>query len=150
MTWDYARLKNLKPSERHALWSNAKKRESDNEQAKAIVRLIETSGLEYRAGGSVRLDDAIGKAMHRVIFSKEGKQAAFEATTKGLPALAGVDPLLATALGDDYGKHNEATIQAGYLVTNMMEQSGYKQAGSGPLPPVCVAKTGLIFILNKP
>jgi hypothetical protein len=149
MTWDYESLKKLKPSERHALWSNAKKRENDNEQAKAIVCLIETSGLEYRAGGSVRLDDAIGKAMHCVIFSEEGKKAAFEATAKGLPALAGVDPFLATALDSDYGKHNEATIQAGYLVTNMMEQSGYKQAGSGPLPPGCVAKTGLVFLLDK-
>ena len=149
MTWDYLRLKRLKPSERHALWSNAKKRDNDNEQAKAIVHLIETSGLEYRAGGSMRLDNAIGKAMHRVIFSEVGKKAAFEATESGLPALAGVDPLLATALGKDYGKHNEATIQAGYLVTNMMEQSGYKQAGSGPLPLGCVAKTGLVFILDK-
>jgi hypothetical protein len=148
MNWNYEKLKKLKPSQRHALWSNAKKFGNDNEQAKAIVHLIETSGLEYRAGGSVRLDDAIGKAMHRVIFSQEGKKAAFEATANGLPALAGVDPLLAKALGKGYGKHNEATVQAGYLLTNMMEQSGYKQAGSGPLPLGCVAKTGLVFILD--
>jgi hypothetical protein len=111
-----------------------------------LVELIETSGLDYLDRKSVALDDPIGKKMQLIIFSEEGKRAACEATEQGLPALAGLDPLLARALGRDYGPHNEATVQAGYLVTNMMRQLGYRDAGQGQLPSGCVARSGRIFV----
>lgn len=86
------------PTERQALWQNAKRR-SELPEARAIIELIEASGLDYRANESVRLDDEIGRAMQKVVFSPEGRAAALEATEKGLPALAGVDPLLQDAAG---------------------------------------------------
>jgi hypothetical protein len=125
--------------------TNAKKRPESDVAARALVQMIEASGLDYKAGQSVRLDDHIGKAVSRIVFSPEGKQAALEATARGLPALAGLDPLLSRALGPDYGSHNESTVQAGYLVTNMMRQLGYEISGSGSLPSGCTGKTGAVF-----
>jgi len=46
------------------------------------------------------------------------------------PALAGVDPLLQGELGPQYGRRNEATIQAGYLVKGFMEGQGYQEMGT--------------------
>lgn len=144
MKYDLAALKRMLPTERQALWRNAKRR-SELPEALAIIALIESSGLDYRANESVKLDDAIGRAMHKIIFSKEGKAAAFKATEEGQPALAGVDPMLKSALGSDYGSHNEATIQAGYLVANLMRQEGYQDGPSKPLPIGCVAMSGMLF-----
>ncbi|PVE25652.1 hypothetical protein DC522_04875 [Microvirga sp. KLBC 81] len=87
--------------------------------------------------------------MEQVIFSPEGKRAALAAVKQGLPPLAFIDSLLKEALGSDYGKHNEDTAQAGYLVTNLMRQMGYKPVGSAPLPPGCIAKTGRLFTHDK-
>jgi hypothetical protein len=64
----------------------------------ALVGLIETSGIDLRSRNSVSLDDRIGKKMHQIIFSADGKKAARDAVDRGLPALAGVDPLLASEL----------------------------------------------------
>jgi hypothetical protein len=115
----------------------------------AIIELIEASGLDYRAHESVRLDDAIGRAMRKIIFSPEGTAAAFRAAERGEPALAGVDPLLRNALGADYGKHNEATVQAGFLIADLMRQAGYREGAPKPLPAGCVAKSGMLF-MKKP
>ena len=142
---DFDRLEAMKPTERHNLWINARKRPSHSEEARAWVILIETSGLDYRLHATVRLDDDLGRAMQAVVFSPEGKTAALNATDRGLPALAGVDPLLVARLGPDYRPENEATAQAGFLVTNLMRQLGYKTSHRGLLPSGCVAKTGWIF-----
>ena len=144
MKYDFAALKRMLPTERQALWQNAKRR-IESPEARAIIELIEASGLDYRANESVRLDDAIGRAMQNVIFSPEGRAAALKAAEQGLPALAGVDPLLQAALGANYGKHNEATVQAGYLVANLMRQAGYDDGPSKPLPSGCVAVSGMLF-----
>ena len=67
-----------------------------------------------------------------------------------IPALAGIDPMLLSALGVDYGSHNEGTISAGYLVAQMMRMHGYKLTGrKGKLPSTCVAKTAEIYEPNK-
>ncbi|GEO12604.1 hypothetical protein [Microvirga aerophila] len=143
-------LKSKLPTERHNLWVNARKR-ADTGDPKAIawVEFIEQSGLDYRSNKSLTLDDPISKVMHRIIFSPEGKQVALTAITQGLPPLAKIDPLLQAALGGDYTKHNEGTVQAGYMVTNMMRQMGYKPIGSKKLPPDCVARTGQVFVRDR-
>jgi hypothetical protein len=109
--------------------------------------LIETLGLPYSDPGSLKFDDPIFLKMHEIIFSERGKAAAIEATQAGLPALAGIDPLLSEALGVDYGSHNDGTINAGYLVAQMMRAQGYKLTGrKGKLPPACTAKTAEIYV----
>ncbi len=139
------RLPKLTPSERNALWNNARKKESSDPKARELVEIIEKSGLDYRDRKTVRLDDPIGRSIERIVFSTKGREAAIAASQAGQPALAGVDPLLSGELGIDYCAHNEATIQAGYLVNNMMEQEGFIAVGSGKMPEDCVAKTGALF-----
>ena len=65
------------------------------------------------AGSCLTMDHPITLRMQQIINSPQGRHAAMSATSAGLPAMAGVDPLLSTALGADYGKHNFATSTAG-------------------------------------
>ena len=118
-------------------------------EATAVADLIESSGLDLGHADTVKLDDRIGLLMHQIIFSPEGKAAAAAAATAGLPALAGVDRLLKDKLGRDYGSHNEATVQAGYLVANLMRQLGYESRGVAVMPEGCIAKSGTTFALPQ-
>lgn len=145
---DEAKLRSMTVHDRHRLWINARK--VDTEEAREMVRMIEGLGLPYSEPGSLKSDDPISIKMNEIIFSSEGKAAAIEATKNGLPALAGIDPLLSKALGVDYGSHNDGTIGAGYLVAQMMRMQGYKLSGrKGKLPPTCVAKTAEIYVPIK-
>ena len=128
MDWSDEAIGRLSHHERHALWSNAKRLGADK-----LVAQIESSGLPFTDPRGVTLDGPIGRAMARIIFSPVGKSAAIEATSKGRPALAGVDPLLKAGMGDDYAKSYEATIQAGYLVRKLMDTLGYEKSGQRPL-----------------
>ena len=85
--------------------------------------------------------------MRKIIFTPEGERAALQAHDSGLPPLAGLDPLLSTALGPDYSKDNEATIQAGFLVADLMKQLGFEkiEGTSKKLPDNCIARTGQMF-----
>jgi hypothetical protein len=148
---DAEKLKAMTAHERHQLWLNARKRAANKADAKLLVELIENSGLDYLRDRrpSVSLDDKIGRAMRALVNSDAGQTAMLFAQSKGRPPLAGVDPMLKAALGDDYCKENEATIQAGYIVTRYMEAKGYCKAGTAALPPGCVAKTGQLFRLRS-
>jgi hypothetical protein len=147
VSWDIEKLKAKSIHERHQLWLNAKAKLATSEEAKALVQLIESSGLDYAKDKikPVTLDSPLGRLMKQIIGSEAGIKAMVEATHRGSPALAGVDPLLQGELGPQYGRHNEATIQAGYLVKGFMEGQGYKEMGTASMPENCVAKTGLMF-----
>jgi hypothetical protein len=132
-------------AQRRQLYENAKRLAATRTEAQELVELIENSGLDYESRQSVHLDDRIGKSMQRIIFSSEGKAAVVKAAKSGLTSLAGVDPLLRQELGSDYCSENEATVQAGYLVANLMRQLGYVESGSARLPSGCVAKSGMLF-----
>ena len=97
------------------------------------------------AGACLTMDDPITLRMEQIINSPQGRQAAMAAAAAGLPAMAGIDPLLSTALGADYGKHNFATATAGDLVAKLMRSLGYTEAGSRSLPTHCVAKTAMMW-----
>jgi hypothetical protein len=145
---DEAKLRGMNLHSRHQLWINA--RNIDSEEAREVVRMIENLGLPYSDPKSLKFDDPIFQRMEQIVFSAEGKAAGIEATEAGLPALAGIDPLLSTTLGVDYGSHNNGTMNAGYLVAQMMQMQGYKLSGrKGKLPATCVAKTAEIYVLKK-
>lgn len=145
---DENKLRAMSVHDRHQLWINA--RGMDTDEAKKLVQMIESLGLPYSDPTSLTSNDPISIKMTEIIFSPEGKAAAIDATKQGLPALAGVDPMLAAALGVDYGPHNSGTINAGYLVAEMMRTQGYKLTGrKGKLPSNCVAKTGEIYVPIK-
>jgi hypothetical protein len=58
--------------------------------------------------------------------------------------------MLVEKLGVDYGKHNDGTLNAGYLVAEMMRSQGYRTSGrKGKLPATCVAKTAEIYVPAK-
>lgn len=139
--WTVEDLAKRTSLERYQLWLNA------NRLGKIdVVSMIETSGLSYMDPSGLKLDSPLGRAISRIINSAEGKAAAIEATLQGMPALAGVDPLLKSQLGTEYIQSYEATIQAGYLVAKMMKKAGYEQSGrQARLPDGCVAQTGLIY-----
>ncbi len=94
---------------------------------------------------NVKLTDPIGLAMRGIVFSEQGSKAMLEAVENGRPALEAVDPMLAAALGSNYGKHNEATIQAGYLVAMRMRELGFEKTKQVPLEEHCVARSGVLF-----
>ena len=151
VSWDVEKLKARSVHERHLLWLRAKDKMATSEDARALFQLIESSGLDYAKDKtpSISLDSPTGRLMKRIIGSEAGTEAMLEATRQGLPALAGVDPLLQAALGDKYSRHNEATVQAGYLVKGFMVGQGYEEIRSGPMPENCIAKTGLVFKSRK-
>ncbi|MBW6421643.1 hypothetical protein KX729_09340 [Rhizobium sp. XQZ8] len=64
------------------------------------------------------------------------------------PALEPIDPQIASALGKDYGGHNESTIAAGYLVGQRMYALGYEKIGAKSLVG-CIAKTAATFRKKK-
>jgi hypothetical protein len=124
-TWDVEALAKLSDLQRHQLWLNAKRLGREN-----VVSMIEASGLPYTDPSGLKLDSPLGRGMFKIVNSAKAKAAAIEATQNGLPALAGVDPLLKSQLGIEYTESYEATIQAGYLVAKMMRNAGYEHAGT--------------------
>ena len=133
---DLAKLKTKSIHERHQLWLNAKAKSETCEDAKTLLQLIESSGLDYARDKMkpVSLDDTVGRRMKQIIGSEVGIKAMMDATRRGSPALADVDPLLQAELGPQYSRHNEATIQAGYLVKGFMVGQGFEETGPAPMP----------------
>jgi hypothetical protein len=145
---DEARLRGMSVHDRHQLWINARKIDSDD--ARKLIQMIEGIGLPYSDPGSLKTDDPIFLKMYEIINSQKAISAAIEATKAGLPALTPMDPMLVEKLGVDYGSHNDATINAGYLVAEMMRSQGYRTSGrKGKLPATSVAKTAEIYVPAK-
>jgi hypothetical protein len=104
------------------------------------------AAIYRRAMPCLPADSPIIHRMAEIVSSPEGRAAAIAAANAELPAMAGVDPLLSTALGEDYGKHNLATAVAGDLVAKLMRSLGYKEGGTRKLPSHCVAKTATLWV----
>jgi hypothetical protein len=135
-------LKLLGPERRAVLYENAKKHLHEGGQE--VIDLIEASGLPLRAGG-MRMSDPVYIRMEEIAWSPEGRAAALKATKDGLPALAGVEPLIREALGDRYNPHDMGTMNAGYIVGEVMRHLGYVDAGQSKMPEGSVAKTAMIW-----
>lgn len=142
--WTLDDLKALSVHQRADLYKNACRLGHTPEGA-ALKVMVEKAGLPFSEHGILASDDPITIKMHDVVFSKEGREAAVAATKIGLPAMAGVDPMLQAALGVDYGPHNWGTIIAGSMVGELMQSLGYKNIKQRPLPPNCVAKTAAMW-----
>ena len=87
--------------------------------------------------------------MIEIVTSPAGRSACIEATLDGLPAIAGIDPLLHDAFGRDYRHSDEAIVTAQTLVAQVMGELGYEAAGAKELPSRYVARTG-VFWKRKP
>jgi hypothetical protein len=98
----------------------------------------------------LRLNSPVGKVLVKVINSSDAIGNAIGATKRGLPALAGVEPLIVAKLGSSYTQRYEATVQAGYAVAKMMERLGHKRSGKkGPMPSGSVATTAELFLRKE-
>ena len=114
------------------------------------VALIDGSGLPMRTGGGMSSDHPIYREMEEVIWSAEGKAAAFEAVKAGLPAMAKVDRILQQRMGNRYSADQQGTLNAGYIVAEVMRLHGYEPEGSAALPQGCVAKTAALYRPKRP
>lgn len=133
-------LKKMTAEDRATLYQNAlKRRESGGQE---IVDLINSSGLPLSDGG-MRTDDPAYLKMEEIMWSSEGRTAAVKATDERLPALAGVEPMFVAALGERYHPHDGGTMNAGYIVGQLMRHLGYVEDGQGKMPDGSVAKTAM-------
>lgn len=138
--WRLEELAAMSVHKRADLYRNACRLGHTTEGA-ALKKLLEDAGLPFSEEGCLSSDDPIYLKMRGLIESKDGREAAVAAVEAGLPAMAGIDPMLQVLLGSDYGSHNMGTQTAGSIVAEVMRSLGYKKTGEAPLPPNCVAKT---------
>jgi hypothetical protein len=118
--WTRTSLAARTPAERHAIWKRARMlRTADGNQ---LAREIERLGLPYEEPDRLAEDDPMRAQMTEIVTSPAGRSACVEATLDGLPAIAGVDPLLHDAFGRDYRQSDEAVAQ-------LMDELGYAPAG---------------------
>lgn len=141
--WTLARLRALTPKERANIHKNAVR--MDTPEARELAAAIETLNLPYSASSGMSMDDPICVTMYEIVFSEEGKAACVKATKEGLPALAGVEPLLVDALGDQYVPEGQGTMTAGSIVGELMMFLGFKNAKQLPMPDGSVAKTAAFW-----
>lgn len=140
-------LRAMTPEQRMTVRGNAMKR--GGEAGDATVALINSLNLPISSGGMSK-DDPSYREMEEIVWSAEGKAAAVQAVEKGLPAMAGIDPLLKNAMGNRYGREFQGTMNAGSVVAELMRYLGYQKEGEAELPSGCVAKTAATWTRNKP
>ena len=138
MVWTDDKLTALSAAERANLRTNAAKSKAPG--AAALVLQIDALGLPVSYGGMSK-DDPIYAELEGLIWSEPFKDAALQAVADGLPAMAGVDPLLQEAMGSRYHADNQGTNNAGSIVGEVMRNAGYSKVGEASLPSGCVAKT---------
>ena len=135
----------LSVHDRAELYANACRLGHTAESA-ALKQRIEDAGLPYSEDAALKGDDPITRKMTDIIYSPEGRAAALKGQSEGLPAMAGIDPLLQIALGSDYGPHNRGTIKAGEIMGALMRSLGFRKGPEKELPPHCVAKTAATWL----
>lgn len=146
MHWTVEKLRALSLKQRDNLFENARAQNTD--EARAIVEMLVENDLLVRAGDGLTREHPIIQRMEEVIRSTKARHAAVNASDEGFPALAGIDAMLAEALGADYGKH-DTTSWAGTLTAEIMEEAGYVQTRKKAMPVGCVAKTAAYFETRK-
>ena len=132
---------------RHDLYKAAlTERAKGNADADIVLRMLEETNLPYSDDTALRSNDPVVQKIAEIAFSKEGTLAMERAIGDGLPPMAGLDPLLAGSLGNDYGAHNQSTNWAGRLAAERMEKRGYKRtATKASLPEGCIARSAEVM-----
>jgi hypothetical protein len=138
-------LRRMTASDRAKLYENAKRYRDQGGQE--VIDLIDSNGLSLSSGDMLNTDPDY-LAMEEIIWSPQGRTAALQAVSEGLPALAGVDPLIKAELGERYHPHNAGTINAGVITAALMRHLGYVEDGSKAFDD-CVAKSGMKWKLRN-
>jgi hypothetical protein len=142
--WTHERLAAKTAEERYNVWVNAKAKGAP--EAQELARFIEASGLEYAPTGGISMSDPRVLEMRDVIESAEGQAACLKATAEGLPALAGVEPMIVERMGGRYGQFSMMTVAAGSIVGELMLSKGYKIEKQKKMPEGSVAKTAACWV----
>ena len=141
--WTLPRLRDKTQTERHQVWKRA--RGLHSAEGNHLARAIERLGLPYREPEPLSDESEDYRQMRAIVFSKEGRTAAKEATLDGLPAIAGVEDLMHDAFGEAYRRNQAYVITAQALIGEVMVELGYVDAGRKPLPARCVARDGVFW-----
>src|SRR5580692_9123418 len=116
--WTRTSLAARTAEERYAIWKRARLlRTADGNQ---LAREIERLGLPYAEPGQLPEADPLRGQIREIVTSAEGRSACIEATLDGLPAIAGIDPMLHEAMGGLYRRSDEAIATAQALVAELM------------------------------
>lgn len=142
MEWTKEKIAGLPLQKREALFDNARAR--DTAEAQRIVGIIVDHDLLVRPSGGLPREHPVIQEIEEIIRSSEGRKAGQLASDQGQPAMAGVDPMLAAALGSKYGSY-DTTSWAGTFMADVMADAGYIQTKKKPMPAGCVAKTAAFF-----
>ena len=94
-------LRAMSVEDRDVLYRNALKLATP--EAKEVVALMIAHDLLTTSRGGLPNHHPLILKIEEIARSQQGRDAARTAADNGLPALAGVDPLLKAALGDQYG-----------------------------------------------
>jgi hypothetical protein len=140
------KLKAMTLEQRDTIYRNCVR--SPGAKADEILALLDATGVKYIKDKPVVDGDPIYRLIELIISKPEHTDLMLDATAKGRPALEPIDPLIAQALGKDYGGHNETTVLAGYLVGQRMYALGYEKRPAKALVR-CVAKTAATFRKKK-
>lgn len=140
-------IRSWSPDERMRVRSRAAK--MGTEVGRQTMELIDLLNLPLSSGG-MAADHPLYREMMEVAWSAEGKAAALKAVQEGRPAMAGVDPLLQKVMGSRYSAEQQGTLNAGYIVGEVMRHLGFEKDSEAPLPTNCIAKTAATWKANKP
>ncbi len=141
--WTRDRLEALAHKDLSTLYERALSMDSDD--ARDLVELVQQHGLLSRLGGGYHRGHRVIHGIEAICRSEEGVKAAAAAAESGEAPMAGVDPLLASRLGGDYG-HRDTTSWAGTFVAEEIEAEGWVRQGRKSLPGNCVAKSAAFFV----
>jgi hypothetical protein len=136
----FEKLQQKTPKERHRIFENITHSRLFSEEDKSrYLELVMESG-PIDGDTALTLDNPFMQRMYEIIHSPAGRAACVAATEQGLPALAGVEPLLVAELGEDYARTYMATPSAGGFVGMLMRELNYVLSGRKDMPAGSVAK----------
>ncbi|WP_426039935.1 hypothetical protein [Brevundimonas sp. DC300-4] len=144
--WTLEKLQAKTPEERFNVWTNA--RAKGTPEADDLAAFIESSGLNYTPTGGISMSDPRVIEMREIIESPAGQAACLAATAGGLPALAGVEPMIVERMGVRYGQFSMMTVTAGSIVGGMMLSKGYTIESQKKMPEGSVAKTAAFWTIR--
>ena len=100
--WTLKKLEVLSPKDRNRLYESVKATRIGTEEDRvALLEAIMDSGpIDGRTAGTA--NDPFHLEMEEIVNSPDGRRACLDATAQGLPALAGVEPMLVAHFGDKY------------------------------------------------
>jgi len=144
-SWTLEKLEALTPKSRFALLENVKNSRAyaQDDLDRLVAAVLEAGPIIDQT--AMKSDNPMLHRMHEIINSPTGKSACISATEKGLPALAGIEPVIVLELGDQYRSTYMATVEAGGFVGRLMRDLNYERIGQKAMPENSVAKTASVW-----